>query len=403
MTVKVVRSELDYKAALAEIETLIDLDPRADSPEGERLQLLALLVQDYESKRFHIGDPDPVEALEFRMEQRGLSPRDLVPYLGSRSKVSEVLARKRPLTLSMIKALHSGLGIPAEVLLRDSTPTDDCDIEWERFPLRELAARGWIPATATHARTQAEAFLRPFLAPLGNSMVEGVLLRRTRHVRSARPMDEYALLAWCARVVGRALENRPSARYQPGTVDLQFMRSVAQLSVREDGPRAAVEFLGAHGVALVIEAHLPRTYIDGAAIMTEECSPVVALTLRHDRIDNFWFTLMHELAHLVLHLSEETAYFDDLDLDAESQDDPREREADELAGEALIPGDEWRKSPARYLRSPEAAEHLAEKLGIHPAIVAGRMRYEFKAYRLLNHLVGHREIREHFPEVDWSK
>ncbi|MCK5593601.1 ImmA/IrrE family metallo-endopeptidase, partial [Candidatus Bathyarchaeota archaeon] len=144
----------------------------------------------------------------------------------------------------------------------------------------------------------------------------------------------------------------------------------------------------------------PRIYLDGAAIMPVKSNPVIGLTIRYDRIDNFWFTLMHELAHLALHLdSESDIFYDDLDIEAE--DDPREREANQLAGEVLIPYDTWEKSPASRLRSPQAAEHLAKQLNIHPAIVAGRMQHEFKAYQLLRNLVGTGKVGRLFPEVNW--
>ena len=109
---------------------------------------------------------------------------------------------------------------------------------------------------------------------------------------------------------------------------------------------------------------------------------------------------MHELAHVALHSGQESTEFID-DLDVEAQDDPKEREADEFAGEALIPKAAWQRSPASRVPSPEAAQHLATTLGIHPAIAAGRMRHERKAFRLLNHLVGHRRVREKFPEIKW--
>jgi HTH-type transcriptional regulator/antitoxin HigA len=150
-----------------------------------------------------------------------------------------------------------------------------------------------------------------------------------------------------------------------------------------------------------VEPHLSHTYLDGAAILIFAERPIIGMTLRHDRLDNFWFTLMHEAAHVALHYGVENRDFID-DLDVEASDDPREREADALAGQALIPDDAWRKSPASRLRSPEAAQHLAKVLGIHPAIVAGRMRHEWKAFRLLNNLVGHREVRRHFSEIKWE-
>jgi HTH-type transcriptional regulator/antitoxin HigA len=126
-TPKSIHTDADYKTALAEIERLIDSDPGEGSEEANKLEVLAVLVQDYESKRFPLGSCDPVEAIEFRMEQQDLAPRDLIPYIGSRSKVSEVLARKRPLTLAMIRALHEGLGIPASVLIQETGPADQSE------------------------------------------------------------------------------------------------------------------------------------------------------------------------------------------------------------------------------------------------------------------------------------
>jgi len=124
MTIKVIKSKSEYETALAAIEDLIDRDPDVGTLEADQLELLTLLVQDYESKTFQRALPDPVDAIQFRMEQENLTQRDLVPYIGSRSKVSEVLSRKRPLTLSMIRALHSNLGIPAKVLLEERDLSD---------------------------------------------------------------------------------------------------------------------------------------------------------------------------------------------------------------------------------------------------------------------------------------
>lgn len=387
---RVIKTESDYPAALAEIERLLDLDPDAGSPEAEKLELLTLLVQDYESKNFPITAPDPIHAIRFRMEQQGLSPRDLVPYIGSRSKVSEVLSGKRPLTLSMIRALHSGLGIPAKILLQDRDPSasEEDGLEWRRFPIREMIRRGWLEGDVP----DAEQALRRFLSPLGSSSAIAVY-RKTCNVRSARSMDKYALLAWTARVMRRASAGRPSSAYKRGTVDLALMREVVRLSWSEHGPLLAQEFLGKHGITLIVEPHLPRTYLDGAAMLLEDGAPVVALTLRHDRLDNFWFCLMHELAHIALHLQSESGCFYD-DLDLWTVTDPQEKDADKLAGDALIPEEAWKTSVARRLRSAEAAQHLAQQLRIHPAIVAGRMRYEWKNFRLLNQLVGHGHVRK---------
>lgn len=402
---KIIKNELDYEAALAAIDNLMDLDPDPGSPEAEELEVCTLLVQDYESRTFEIGMPDPIDAIQFRMEQQDLSQRDLVPYIGSRSKVSEVLSRKRPLTLNMIRALHSSLGIPADVLLQEHDPTEleQEVIEWERFPLQNMVARGWVKASTADLHLKPEQLLRSFFAPIGSQSAVSALYRKADHVRAALTMDKHALAAWTARIMLRALEDPPNVGYTPGTVTLDFMREVARLSWSDSGPALAREFLKRNGISLIVEPHLPRTHLDGAALMVQLGlnRPVVGLTLRHDRIDNFWFCLMHELAHVALHLSESNTEFYD-DLDVEAHNDHCEQEADDSAREALIPGDVWRKSSASQLRTPEAVEDLASQLGIHPAIVAGRIRYESKSYRILHQLVGYRRVRPCFPEIDWN-
>ena len=116
MEIKPIRSEADYQAALKEIEKLLDSQP--GTAEGDQLDVLVTLVEAYEVKNFPIPEPDdPVEVLEYYMESRGLSRSDLIKYLGSKERVSEVLNRKRGLSLQMIQRLHTGLGIPADLLI----------------------------------------------------------------------------------------------------------------------------------------------------------------------------------------------------------------------------------------------------------------------------------------------
>ena len=116
MNIKPIKTSTDYEAALKEIERLLEAQP--GTPQGDRLEVLTTLVEAYEDKHFAIPAPDPIEAIQYFMESRDLSRRDLEPYLGSRARVSEILNRKRPLSLEMIRELNRGLGIPAEVLIK---------------------------------------------------------------------------------------------------------------------------------------------------------------------------------------------------------------------------------------------------------------------------------------------
>jgi HTH-type transcriptional regulator/antitoxin HigA len=119
---RIIHSDEEHRAALAELDHLLDLSPAPGSAEADELELLALVIETYEKRRWPIGLPDPIDAIVFVMDQRSLTRRDLEPFLGSRSRVSEVLAGKRPLSLRMIRALHEGLGIPLEVLVQSPTP-----------------------------------------------------------------------------------------------------------------------------------------------------------------------------------------------------------------------------------------------------------------------------------------
>ncbi len=392
---KVLKTEKDYNAALVELESLVETDPDPGTEKADRLEVLALLVEEYESKHFAIASPDPISAIRFRMEHQGLSQNDLVPYIGSRSKVSEVLSGKRPLSISMIRALHFGLGIPASSLIQEtqSRPKGE-ELDWDKFPIKEMVARGWIPKI----REKGDALkncLEAFFSKTGPSPALTAVYLKKDHIRSTKQMDHYALSAWSTWILMCAMEATNLQKYQPGSINMDFLREVARLSARDKGPLQAVDFLAEHGIAVVIESHLPKTFIDGAAMMTFSGTPVIGLTLRHDRIDNFWFVLLHELVHIWRHvLGPSYLYFDDLD--SRSNRDRQEIEADEVAGEALVPRNVWDRSPAKVLPSPEAAKLLADSLGIHVAVVAGKIRYEAQNYSLLTKMVGHGEISKLF-------
>jgi len=114
----IIKTDEQYEEALAVVEELMDSDPEPGTGDADKLELLILLISNYEKEHFLMEMPDPIEAIKFRMEQQQLSQKDLIPFIGSRSRVSEVLNRKRPLTLKMIRTLHKGLGIPADVLIQ---------------------------------------------------------------------------------------------------------------------------------------------------------------------------------------------------------------------------------------------------------------------------------------------
>lgn len=123
MELKPIRTEAEYDAALRAVSPYFDNEPESGTAEGDRFEILVMLIEAYEAKHYRITPPDPVEAIKFRMEQAGLTPKDLEPMIGRTNRVYEVLARKRPLTLAMIRRLHTGLGIPAESLIAEPART----------------------------------------------------------------------------------------------------------------------------------------------------------------------------------------------------------------------------------------------------------------------------------------
>lgn len=401
---RLIKTEEHYHQGLDRMEGLMDAEKGTD--EADELELLTALVEMYEERHFPVGLPDPVAAIRFRMDQLGLRQKDLVPYIGNKSKVSEVLSGKRPLTLAMMRALHKGLGIPAEVLLKApgaEFPPHLPDMDWSRFPLREMAARGWIPKQA-RVRESAEEVVRGFVERAGGAKaVPAVAFRKGTAARLNEKTDPYALTAWCLRVLGDARRHPLGAGESRPTIRAGFMREVAKLSYFEEGPLLAREYLEKHGIRLVVVPHLKRTYLDGAAMLTPEGAPVIGLSLRYDRLDNFWFCLLHEIAHVARHLSSSSPVIvDDLDLRGRRIEEVRmEEEADRMAGRALIPEKVW-KNRMRYGKGrARQVTAMAGELKIHPAIVAGRMRFEANNFRILSRYVGRGQVRKHFPE--WSE
>jgi HTH-type transcriptional regulator/antitoxin HigA len=399
--IKVIKTKGDYEDALKLVEALMSHDPNPDTEEGEKLSLLSTLVQDYEARVFPESLPDPIDAIVFRMEQENLKPRDLIPYIGSRSKVSEILSRKRPLTLSMMRSLETGLGIPARVLLRESAEFENAQgIAWDRFPLKEMERRGCFGKTLPK-NPDIKSIMETLFQPVGMpSQVWGMLHKS--NYRSSRPMNKYALIAWSGIVVKKTSTIKYPTAFKNGVIDSVLIQKLVQLSIEENGPILAREFLKKCGIALIIEPHFSQTYLDGATIMIDKDHPIIGLTLRYDRLDNFWFNLMHELAHIALHHDQSVNFYYD-DLDSPNINDKQERDADIFAREALIPEGKWENSPARLIPSPIAAQSLAKELGIHIAIIAGRMRHEGQRYIYLNSIINGAKVRKYFPEEKWSK
>jgi HTH-type transcriptional regulator / antitoxin HigA len=396
MKPKIIKTEAEHAEALARIEKIFEAEP--GTPEGDELELLTMLVERYEDETYPMDLPDPVSAIKFRMEQQGLKNKDLIPFIGSPSKVSEVLSGQRGLSLTMIRSLVQGLGIPAEVLvgkpgakLKPETDVAEC----RKYPIAEMVKRGWFTGfsgTVSEAKGQLEDLFDGFLSVLGGKKLR--LAFNRQHIRNGGEHDDYALAAWRVRAVGLAAkESLPP--YSQGTVTRDFLTELARLSYLDSGPKLAREFLNKSGIHLVFERHLPKTHLDGATLRLPDGSPAVALTLRYDRLDNFWFTLFHELAHVALHLDKDDceAFFDDLN---NVGTDRCEQQADAFASEALIPADKWKAARLNRKSTPLAVRQFADSLRISEAIPAGRIRFEADDYTVFKKQIGMGKVRRLF-------
>jgi len=399
IVIKPIKTEADYDAALEQIALL--MDAKAGTPEADELEVLATLVECYETEHYPINLPDPIAAIRFRMEQEGLSQRDLIPYIGSRSKVSEVLSGKRPLTLQMMRSLHQHLDIPADVLLQEqgaTLPDNPESLDWMQYPIKAMAKLGWV---SQDAGDLAEEIMRSLIERAGGKQtLVTMLCRQNEHIRRNGQMDMYALQAWGLQLIAIARETNLPTKYKSGTLTTELAQKMVRLSWSESAPSLAKEFLAQYGIHLIYLPHLPRTHLDGAALRLDDGTPVIGLTLRHDRLDNFWFSLCHELAHQSLHLENNIsdAFFEDLSVEAPTSD-IKEREADTWASNVLIPNGLWQSSQAATNPTPANVLKFARDLGIHPAIIAGRIRKETGNYRLLTNYVGHGEVRRLFANI----
>jgi HTH-type transcriptional regulator / antitoxin HigA len=269
-----------------------------------------------------------------------------------------------------------------------------------RFPIKEMKKRNWftdIGVRDSWPNTDAELAESYVRSAVGS----GELLALNRQkMRVGGKLDPNAITAWRARILHKArvaLKASPQANRTPASLDASFVRELVRLSREANGPVLAVEALSQRGVILVFERHLHSTHLDGAAMLLDGQVPVIGMTLRLDRLDNFWFVLLHECAHIICHRDDlEAGFFDDESAPAA---DTVEIEADAFASNALIPDEVWNNSFVRFTNSPEAIDSFASRQGIAAAIVAGRIRNERRNFKVFSNLVGQGEVKRNLIEA----
>ena len=268
------------------------------------------------------------------------------------------------------------------------------DIVWSQLPYKEMIKRKWfdLPRGANPIERVKEYFLHAAGPQFATAF-------HRKKMRSGNVPNEYALLAWQARILERARRVIETDKMGNFELDDRWLPELVRLTKRTDGPKRARDLLADKGIVLIVERHLPGSYLDGAAMLADGDTPVIGLTLRYDRLDNFWFVLMHEIGHVFLHLCDGLR-FDFFDEEGGNYGDAIEAEADKFALDALIPEDLWDQCLSRFALSEEAVTIDAETIGIDPSIIAGRIRKERGNYSILNNLVGQGQARSQMEEAN---
>ena len=274
-------------------------------------------------------------------------------------------------------------------------------LAWDQFPIKEMFYRNWFEdfsGSLADAKENAEELLKKFVKKYLDEP-KRIFARQRR--RLGGTINQYALIAWECRVINVAEKTKPTRTFNKSFLSDEWFKKLIKLSRENDAPKRVVAYLQGVGIRLVIVPHLSGTHLDGAAILLSD-GPVIGMTLRYDRISNFWFVLIHELVHVKKHLCKGNieSIIDDLENEANGI----EKEVDEEASEILIPSREWETALVRYVRSKKAINGFARKIGINPAIVAGKIQKEAGNYIILKDMIGQGKVRKQFSgTIDFSE
>lgn len=329
---------------------------------------------------------------------RGYSQRDLAEILEIKEQQVQRYESERysGISLARYQKILDALGIELHPKLvpnhGKNLETTKSNIAIQPELLREILKRNWIDLSG-NSTNESEKLVSYFIEQSLKANVGRPLFRKP--VNPKREANKVSLQAWHARIAQLAQRSKGRLKGRFNLAETGWLKQLVPLSVYPDGPLRAIELLRDRGIQVVFEPVLPGGSLDGAAIRLPDGIPVIGLSLRHDRVDNFWFTLLHELGHIFLHynsgLSE--GFFDDLDSDSESKE---ETDADSFAQSQLIPDELWRSSPARFSKTDDLIREFAKSISIHPAIVAGRIRRERSNYKIFDNITGRGEIRRLF-------
>lgn len=328
----------------------------------------------------------------------GWSQKDLARKLGLREQAIQRYEAERYRSISLANYLRvarvlsirlSADFLPA--LNKDWLPTFEVTPSEAQKVLKHARANGWLQNSDESDENGINQLVR-YVTEHVEMHGTPSLLRTGLNVEDHS--EDWSLLSWKAQITRRAkiIIERDKVKYRP--LDVSWLVDLVRLSKLDDGPARASELLKEHGIILIVELHIPGMKVDGAAFLVDQI-PVIGITLLRDALDNFWFTLLHEVGHVILHYRTGLAagFFDDSE---SMQVDGLEEEANKFAANMLIPEELWSRSPARIAKTANPIECFAEQLGISPAIVFGRVRLERKNYAIFSDKIGRGKVRKQF-------
>lgn len=418
------REARDAKATIAEMDhalsseqyfepTIVGLPPEVVN--GYRKALLTQreevrsLLDAYESAKE--GDHselvkragnDPGMALIVARIACGHSQKELARRLGLKEQQIQRYEadRYRSISLSNYKRVAHVLGVRWEMrMASEAAPwigsgwdvAKDIRADDVKKIIKHAKANNWFEDDKSIlAEEQSHSYLQRYISDHILSYGSPTLLRTGLNVEDM--CNDLLLLAWKARVTRIAEQVIENTKISYSGLNISWLTVLVGLSKYEDGPARSRDYLLEQGIVLVIEPQITGLKLDGAAFLVGSI-PVIGLTLRRDTIDNFWFTLMHEVAHIILHYRTglSIGFFDDTEI---VDVDEIEKEANDFASNMLISSERWKRSPARIAKTSEPIEKFAKELGIHPAIVFGRIQKERENYAIFSNKIGRGAVRK---------
>ena len=378
---------------------------------SERTELQEMLEAYHEAKKGNIeslksrAENDLGDFLVVARIAKGWSQKDLAKNLGLPEQSIQRYEADRYRGISLANYLRFArvlsIRLSADLLApfaRDFLPSFEKTEKEAQKVLKHAREHGWLQnkdesdencfnQLVRHITDHVEMHGTPSLLRTGLNVIDH--------------STDWLLLCWKAQITRRAKEIMELSKLKYRPLDVSWIMDLARLSRLDDGPLRARDLLLEHGIILIIEPQIAGMKVDGAAFLIDQI-PVIGMTLLRDTLDNFWFTLMHEVGHIILHFRTglTAGFFDD----TESTDvDELEQEANKFAANVLIPEEQWSRSPARIAKTAGPIEYFAEQLGISAAIVFGRIRLERKNYSIFSDKIGRGKVHKQFFPAGGSK